>query len=158
MTALGIILALSASVEGRVLPGGDMTPESASSPRRRLLAVISPGDGPHLVAPTVAAYRSRRAAPRVSLEEELAMCLAIAGQDPDRYRPAAASWHARWCVEVATLSVAETHTILTLLRAITGPHSGDAARALRYLCLVHGEDRTADVLQRWLEEHEAHRS
>jgi hypothetical protein len=135
-----------------------MTSARASSPRPRLLAVISPGDGPHLLAPTVAAYRSRRAKPRVSLEEELAMCLAIAGQAPDRYRRAASSWHARWCVEVPTLSVAETHTALTLLRAITGPRGSDAARALRYLCLVHGEDRTADVLQRWLEEHEANRS
>jgi hypothetical protein len=135
-----------------------MTPASASSPRRRLLAVISPGDGPHLLAPTVAAYRSRRATPRVSLEEEFAMCLAIAGQDPDRYGRAAASWHARWCLEVATLSVAENHTVLTLLRAITGPRGTDAARALRYLCLVHGEDGTADVLRRWLEEHEVNRS
>ena len=132
-----------------------MTPASAASPRHRLLAVISPGDGPHLLAPTVAAYRSRRATPRVSLEEELALCLALAGQHPDRYRRSAASWHARWCVEVAALSVAETHTALTLLQAIAGPRGRDAARALRYLCLVHGEDRTADVLHRWLEEHEA---
>jgi hypothetical protein len=132
-----------------------MTPASASSPRRRLLAVISPGDGPHLLAPTVAAYRSRRATPRVSLEEELAMCLAIAGQDPDRFRRAAVSWHARWCVEVTTLSVAETHTALTLLLAITGPRGSDAARALRYLSLLHGEDRTADALRRWLDEHAA---
>ena len=127
---------------------------ASTSPPRRLLAVISPGDGPHLLAPTLAAYRSRRATPRVSLEDELAMCLAIAGQDPDGYQRAAASWHARWCVEVAALSVAETHTALMLLRAITGPRGADAARALRYLCLVHGEDRTAHVLRRWLEEHE----
>ena len=133
-----------------------MTPASAS--QSRLLAVISPGDGPHLLAPTVAAYRSRRATPRVSLEQELAMCLALAGQDPDRYRRAAASWHARWSVEVPTLGVAETHTTLTLLRAIAGPRGGEAASALRYLCLLHGEDGTADVLHRWLEGREANRA
>jgi hypothetical protein len=131
-----------------------VTPSSASSPRRRLLAVIAPGDGPHLLAPTVAAYGSRRATPKVPLEDELSMCLAMAEQDPGRYQRAAASWQARWCVELTTLSVAETHTTMTLLRAIAGPRGTEAARALRYLCLVHGQYGAAEVLRRWLEEHE----
>jgi hypothetical protein len=123
------------------------------SPRHRLLAVISPGHGPHLLAPTVAAYRSRRATPKVSLEDELAMCLATLEHDLDRYHRAAASWHARWCVELATLTVAETHTTMTLLRALAGPRGTEAARILRYLALTHGEDRVAEVLERWLDDH-----
>ena len=132
-----------------------MTPAGASSPPRgRLLAVIAPGDGPHLLAPAVAAYRSRRATPKVSLEDELAMCLATLDDNPDGYQRAAASWHARWCLELTTLTVAETHTTMTLLRAIAGPRATEAARALRYLCLVHAERGVADVLRRWLDDHE----
>lgn len=69
-----------------------MTTAIASSPRRRLLAVIAPGDGPHLLAPTIAAYRSRRATPRVSLEDELTMCLTTLEEDPEHYQRAAASY------------------------------------------------------------------
>ena len=132
-----------------------MTPASASFPHRRLLAVITPGDGPHLLAPTVAAYRSRRATSRVSLDDELAMCLARLDDDPHAYERAAASWHARWSVEEpTTLTLAETHTAMTLLRAIAGPRGAEAARTLRYLLLVHGQTGTAEVLRRWLERHE----
>jgi len=42
------------------------------SSHRRLLAVISPGDGPHLLAPTVVGFRSHRATPHVSPADELA--------------------------------------------------------------------------------------
>jgi hypothetical protein len=134
-----------------------VTSASARSPHRRLLAVIAPGDGPHLLAPTVAAYRSRRATPRLSLADELAMCLAILEHDPDRYHRAAASWHARWCLELTTLTLAETETTKTLLDAIAGPRGTEAGRTLRYLCLLHDQTRTADVLQRWLGSHEPDR-
>ena len=116
----------------------------------RLLAVIAPGDGPHLLAPTVAGFRSRRATPRLSIAEELAVCLALLEEDADHYRRAAASWHARWCVELTTLSVAERHTTRTLLHAIAGPRGTDAARTLRFLCMLHDEPEVAAVLQRWI--------
>jgi hypothetical protein len=118
----------------------------------RLLAVIAPGDGPHLLAPTVAGFRSRRATPHVSLAEELSACLASLHYDSEHYRTAAARWHARWCVEVTTFTVAERHTTRTLLHAIAGPHGVDAARTLRFLCLLHDEREVAAVLERWIED------
>ena len=127
---------------------------ASASSSRRLVAVIAPGDGPHLFAPTVAGYRSRRATPRVSLADELALCLAVLDEDAEHYRRAVASWHARWCVELTTLSVAEMHTALTLLEAIAGPRGVDAARTLRFLCLVHDERAVAAVLERWIEAHQ----
>ena len=122
---------------------------------RRLLAVIAPGDGPHLLAPTVAGFRSHRAPPRISIAEELTLCLAMLEQDLDHYRRAAASWHARWCVELTTLSVAERHTTRTLLYAIAGPRGVEAAQTLRFLCLLHDEGDVAGVLERWIDEHDA---
>jgi hypothetical protein len=131
-----------------------MRQTGASSSRPRLLAVISSGDGPHLVAPTVAAYRSRMARPRVSLEDELALCLAKLDEHPEEFERAVARWHARWRVELTTLTVAETHTALTLLRAIAGPRGVEAARTLRYMCLIHGQTATAHVLRRWIAQRE----
>lgn len=125
---------------------------TAASPRHRLLAVIAPGDGPHLLAPTVAGFRPYRAAPSVTLADELALCLAILDDDADHYRRATSSWHARWCIEVATLSVAERHTTRTLLHAIAGPRGAEAARTLRFLCLLHDEHDVAAVLERWVDD------
>jgi hypothetical protein len=132
-----------------------MTPAGAS-PHRRLLAVIAPGEGPHLLAPTMAVYRSRRATPRVSLEDELATCLAFLDRDARRYERAAASWHARWCVELTTLTVAEIDLAMTLLRAIAGPRGIAAARTLRSLCLGHGQDAVAETLERYVAGHDGH--
>jgi hypothetical protein len=124
------------------------------SSHHRLLAVIAPGDGPHLLAPTVAGFRSRRATPRISLAEELTACLASLEDDSEHYRQAAASWHARWCVEITTLTLAERHTTRTLLHAIAGARGVDAARTLRFLCLRHDEREVAGVLERWIEHHD----
>jgi hypothetical protein len=118
----------------------------------RLLAVIAPGDGPHLLAPSVAGFRSQRARPRLSIAEELDYCLALLAVDVDHYRRAAASWHARWCVELTSLSVAERHTTRTLVHAIAGPRGVDAARTLRFLCLLHDQGDVAAVLERWITE------
>ena len=126
---------------------------ASQSPNRRLLAVIAPGDGPHLLAPTVAGFRSHRATPRISLADELGLGLAMLDQDADHYRRAAARWHARWCVELTTLSVAERHTARTLLHAIAGPRGVEAAQTLRFLCLLHDEREVAAVLERWIETH-----
>ena len=118
----------------------------------RLLAVIAPGDGPHLLAPTVAGFRSHRATPHVSLADELTACLASLEYDSEHFRSAAARWHARWCVELTTFTVAERHTTRTLLHAIAGPRGVDAARTLRFLCLFHEERAVAGVLERWIED------
>jgi hypothetical protein len=61
---------------------------------------------------------------------------------------AAADWH--WCIDLETLTLTESRTALTALQAIAGPNGGDAARVLRYLCLVHAQRETAEVLERWI--------
>ena len=130
---------------------------TADHSSHRLLAVIAPGNGPHLVAPTVAGFRFRRATPHVTLAEELTACLASLACGSEHYRRAAARWHARWCVELTTFTVAERHTTRTLLHAIAGPRGVDAARTLRYLCLLHDEREVAGVLERWIEDTDARR-
>jgi hypothetical protein len=74
--------------------------------------------------------------------------------DSEHYRRAAASWHARWCVELTTFTVAERHTTRTLLHAIAGSRGVDAARTLRFLCLLHDEREVAAVLERWIGDRE----
>jgi hypothetical protein len=61
--------------------------------RRRLVALIVPEDGPHLVAPNSSPAESMR--PRVSVADELDMCLTMLDHDPERFERAATSWHAR---------------------------------------------------------------
>jgi hypothetical protein len=120
----------------------------ASPTRRRLVALIVPGDGPHLVAP----YRSPAASmrPRVSVADELALCLTMLDQDPERFERAAASWHARWCSDLADLTLVDAHTALTALESLAGPNGPDAARVLRYLCVRHGQRAVPEVLERWI--------
>jgi hypothetical protein len=87
----------------------------------------------------------------VTVDEALAACLAILEIDSEHYRRAAASWHARWCGELTTFTVAERRTTMTLLDAIAGPRGIDAARTLRFLCLMHDERGIAAVLERWID-------
>jgi hypothetical protein len=94
--------------------------------RRRLVAYIVAGDGPHLVAPYSSPTGSVR--PRVSLADELAMCLDILEEDPERFERAATSWHARWCSDIADLTLVDAHTALTALESLAGPNGTDAAR------------------------------
>jgi hypothetical protein len=58
--------------------------------------------------------------------------------------------HARWCSEVADLTLVDAHTALTALESLAGPNEADAARILRYLCMRHGQRRTSEVLKRWI--------
>ena len=99
-----------------------------------------------------AASHASHATPRASVGEELAACLAILEIDSERYRRAAAIWHARWGVELTTFTVAERHTTRTLLDAIAGPRGIDAASTLRFLCLLHDEREVAAVLERWIDD------
>ena len=111
-----------------------MISADTSPSRRRLVAYIVAGDGPHLVAPYGSPTRSVR--PRVSLADELATCLDMLDEDPERFERAATSWHARWCSDIADLTLVDAHTALT---------------ALRYLCARHGQRGTSEVLERWIE-------
>ena len=75
-------------------------------------------------------------------------------EDPERFPCAAASWHARWCIDLAPLTLTESQTALTALQAIAGPRGTDAAGVLRYLCLLHGQRETPEVLERWIAQRE----
>ena len=126
-----------------------MISADTSPTRRRLVAYIVAGDGPHLVAPNSSPTGSVR--PRVSLADELATCLDMLDEDPERFERAATSWHARWCSDIADLTLVDAHTALTALESLAGPNGTDAARVLRYLCARHGQRGTSEVLERWIE-------
>ena len=128
-----------------------MTASAASPNGHRLLAVIAPGAGPHLVGPpSTIHWTARRATSHVSLADELKNCLTLLDADPERFQSAAASWHARWCTDLAPLTLTESQTALTALGAIAGPRGTDAAGVLRNLCLLHGQRGTPEVLEHWI--------
>lgn len=133
-----------------------MTAANVSPNRHRLLAVIAAGDAPHLVGPPAVAghWATRPARARRSLADELAECLTTLEEDPERFRCTAASWHARWCIDLAPLTLTESQTALAALQAIAGPRGTDAAGVLRYLCLLHGQRGTPEVLERWIAQRE----
>jgi hypothetical protein len=112
----------------------------------RLVALIAPGDGPHLVAATGPASGRRRR----PLADDLARCLAALDRDPEAFQRAAIQWHARWCREMPCLEIVDAHTALTALQALSGPAASDAARTLRYLCLRHDQPGAAAVLDAWV--------
>jgi hypothetical protein len=129
-----------------------MTASAASPNGHRLLAVIAPGAGPHLVGPPATAghWTTRSARSHVSLADELTNCLTMLEEDPERFRCAAAGWHARWCIDLAPLTLTESQTALAALQAIAGPAGTDAADVLQSLCLLHGQRGTPEVLGRWI--------
>jgi hypothetical protein len=136
-----------------------MTGPNVSPTRHRLLAVIAPGKGPHLVGPPAAAHWSARPArSRTSLADELARCLTMLEDDPERFDRAAARWHSRWCIDLAPLTLIEMQTALTALEAIAGSRGTEAAGVLRYLCLLHGQRQTPEVLERWIAQREGRRA
>jgi hypothetical protein len=125
-----------------------MISADTSPSRQRLVAFIVPGAGPHVVAPYGVPTDSMR--PRVSVADELAACLTMLDDYPERFERAAASWHARWCSGLEDLTLVDAHTALTALESLSGPNGTDAARVLRYLCVEHGQRATAEVLERWI--------
>jgi hypothetical protein len=104
---------------------------------------------PTSLRPTV--RRRGQCAPRVSLADELATCLDMLDEDPERFERPATSWHARWCSDIADLTLVDAHTALTALESLAGPNGTDAARVLRYLCSRQGQRGTSEVLERWIE-------
>jgi hypothetical protein len=128
-----------------------MTASAASPNGHRLLAVIAPGAGPHLVGPpSTSHWTTPPARSHGSLADELTRCLTMLEGDPERFASAAASWHARWCIDLAPLTLADSQRALTALREIAGPRGSDAAGVLRDLCLLHGQRGTPEVLERWI--------
>jgi hypothetical protein len=109
-----------------------MTGRSERGARPRVLAIIAPGDGPHLItAATPAPHGVRPVLPRVALDEALKLCLALLEEDPPRFQRAATAWHARWCTQLPMLTLAEAQVALAALEALTGPDPTTGARELR---------------------------
>jgi hypothetical protein len=125
-----------------------MISEDTLPSRRRLVAFIVPGAGPHLVAPYSPPVESTRQ--RVSVADELAMCLTKLDHDPEGFERAATTWHARWCADLDDLTLVDAHIALTALESLAGPNGTEAARVLRYLCMSHGQRAVPDVLERWI--------
>lgn len=125
-----------------------MTATARRGPRPRVLAIIAPGDGPHLVAP--AARAAAQSPPGIALHDALARCLAMLEHDPPRFQRAATTWHARWCMHLPMLTLAEAQVTLAALEALAGPDPTAGARELRRQSAHHGLRDVARVLDAWI--------
>ena len=89
--------------------------------------------------------------PHISLADALALTLLLRDVDAPRYPRAALRWHRRLADEAADLTLEEATLALTALLALPGRRPEPAARCLLELLELHGLDRPADELERWLE-------
>ena len=110
-----------------------MTVSRRSGPRApRLLAIITTGQGSHLLAPTTTSVaRAPADASYGSLPRMLATCLRLLDSDPPRFQRAAAAWHARWCVQLPQLTLADAQVTLAAMEALTGPNPVAGAQIRR---------------------------
>jgi hypothetical protein len=130
-----------------------MSPEPGSGSRPlRVLAIISPSQTPHLLAPSPARPRFRPAPPtsRESLARALTACLELLESDPARFQRAATAWHARWRVQTPALTLAEARATLAALAALSGPDPAAGAQELARHAIHHGDGDLARVLDRWI--------
>src|ERR671910_2998161 len=67
--------------------------------------------------------------PQVELGDALAIALVLLDLEPERYGRAAARWHARFCLEVKGVDLAESGAVLALLGGLTGSSPVAAAQA-----------------------------
>jgi hypothetical protein len=88
--------------------------------------------------------------PRVELGDALAIALVLLDVEPERYGRAAARWHARFCLEVKGVDLAESSAVLALLGGLTGASQVGAAQALASVCETHGIPRAAKAIDAWL--------
>src|SRR5215213_6427978 len=88
--------------------------------------------------------------PKVELGDALAIALVLLDVEPTRYGRAAARWHARFCLEVKGVDLAESGTVLALLGGLTGASQVAAAQALATVCEPHGIARAARAIDEWL--------
>lgn len=88
--------------------------------------------------------------PRVELGDALAIALVLLDVEPERYGRAAARWHARFCLEVKGVDLAESGTVLALLGGLRGASQVGAAQALLSVCETHGLRRAARAIDDWL--------
>src|SRR3954454_23129802 len=76
--------------------------------------------------------------PKVELGDALAIALVLLDVEPERYGRAAARWHARFCLEVKGVDLAEAGTVLALPGGVAGASQEGAAQALGSGCETHG--------------------
>jgi hypothetical protein len=88
--------------------------------------------------------------PKVQLADALALLLLARDLEPARFDRAAPRWHARLCTE-RQLSGSEAQLALAALNALPGPGVASAAEALAAICLRHGLEMEARVIQGWLD-------
>lgn len=88
--------------------------------------------------------------PRVDLGDALAIALVLLEVEPDRYGRAAARWHARFCLEVKGVDLAESGTVLALLGGLSGRSQVAAAHALASVCETHRLDAAVRAIDDWL--------
>src|SRR5918993_2144774 len=81
--------------------------------------------------------------PRIELGDALAIALVLLDVEPDRYGRAAARWHARFCLEVKGVDLAESGAVLALLGGLTGASQLGAGQALASVCEARGLDKAA---------------
>jgi hypothetical protein len=86
----------------------------------------------------------------INLGDALAISLVLLDVEPHRYGRAAARWHARFCLEVAGIDLAEAGTVLALLGGLTGASQVAAAQALASVCETHGLDAAVRAIDDWL--------
>jgi hypothetical protein len=89
--------------------------------------------------------------PRIDLGDALAIALVLLDVEPDRYGRAAARWHARFCLEVKGVDLAESGAVLALLGGLKTTSQVAAAQALLSVCETHGLQRAARAIDDWLE-------
>ena len=106
-----------------------------------------------MTAPAGRLASASRKRARESLADGWIRCLGLLTDDPARFARAAAIWHARWCLGVPQLTLADAVRARQAVDALAGPHAVPAARSLRALFDRHGSQNLADTLEGWLDGH-----
>jgi hypothetical protein len=75
--------------------------------------------------------------------------LLVRENEPKRYDRAALRWHARYCQEVADVTLEEGQAVLALLAALKGQRASAAARALAELFDRRLLLQASEALIRW---------
>src|SRR3954454_13742034 len=88
--------------------------------------------------------------PKVELGDALAIALVLLDVEPERYGRAAARWHARFCLEVKGVDLAEAGADLALLGGPDGASQIGAAQALASVSDTHAIQRPARAIDDWL--------
>ena len=85
----------------------------------------------------------------VSLEDALAILLALIDREPETFSRAAARWGGRLVLE-RRLALVDAQLTLAALAALPGPGAGAGAEALIELAQRHGLRRVDELLGDWL--------